>query len=924
MTPTTKPDPKGVKKVATKTTKTSSTLSAISKMGGGTKTGSGTIGLGKARKKGEETPVEPIAKTNVSSNKHEERKSSGSNEKILWKADDEENVVVSSDFIAGEEKTNINGGKKASVEMKIHDGAGDVEMNDKEEEEEDFVNSARDLVRECEQYVLELEMEFNQSVEGANKDIVAGQIDSAQRRLKDALINLSIAERVEHARKEKVKQGNRMTGKRAGEAVIAIDDEEDHKKQTSDDADMVEADTGKGLDDTQENHVKETKKVKNVKDAGSIEGSKKVPNAGNGKRWEDMSDDETVVLQNLGTSDNAEGEWEVVKNKKVDKNIKQSKEQQKQINKNTTGINNPYSAKPKEIVTAKQRGEDKMVQSSLATFAAAAKGKLRQPNQNSIRAIMSFTPRTASTTELKRVAMELLTYANEFEPDAMLLPWEDTNDYGPIKVSDLENPQVMHDAIRYYFNRPAKSAWQANVPIYGVGIRFSVNSNMNTFMDKWNINKKEYKLSNKIAHTINLAPMQKSPKSFIIGIAVGSSENQDNELLNARLEYDTGIKGIETSFQNIHQYGVTPEFWKMANSKALEVNKDKISRGYLRTKYLWAPNALAVYVANKEDVGPARKKMLQKYGMAVNGVDPVWPDGSSMRFLPIKGTGINNDKTRDIVRKRLAYHIWLKAHELSIETELINIHESIDVFEGKTLADIVLAISNESDGLRLFTHFNRAWSSDPTKQKWTLSVRNHLIKEARNKVAHLKDILTDTYGPDIEHFFVSNHDEDQTWRNAYVSSSKEEDDNWFDNDENEIEILIEKGILDNNFLAFLNSKVGESDKQSVVSWGTGDTAYTEMVTTHASSGTGNTSSLTNDSSPFTTAEKKHRIGLVKQKLLSKGISSDEFEAIRNNETPYELAFSGITLSTWDVDKEVFLILAIKNQFQPKPTNDHDK
>lgn len=65
-----------------------------------------------------------------------------------------------------------------------------------------------------------------------------------------------------------------------------------------------------------------------------------------------------------------------------------------------------------------------------------------------------------------------------------------------------------------------------------------------------------------------MAPMQNSPTAFIIGIAVGSTKKQDFKILNKKLSTEIGIEGIETSFQNINQYGVTQEFWKLANESA--------------------------------------------------------------------------------------------------------------------------------------------------------------------------------------------------------------------------------------------------------------------------------------------------------------------------------------------------------------------
>ena len=65
---------------------------------------------------------------------------------------------------------------------------------------------------------------------------------------------------------------------------------------------------------------------------------------------------------------------------------------------------------------------------------------------------------------------------------------------------------------------------------------------------------------NRAAYTVKLAPKQNSPRSIIIGIATRSSKDQNFSLLNEWLVKDTGISGIEASFQNINQVGVTSEF----------------------------------------------------------------------------------------------------------------------------------------------------------------------------------------------------------------------------------------------------------------------------------------------------------------------------------------------------------------------------
>jgi hypothetical protein len=93
------------------------------------------------------------------------------------------------------------------------------------------------------------------------------------------------------------------------------------------------------------------------------------------------------------------------------------------------------------------------------------------------------------------------------------------------------------------------------------------------------------------------------------------NRKQDFELLNqCLLGSEVGIEGIEVNFQNVHQVGITKEFWKLANEKSTAVNTDKYSQDHLREKYCWAPNSLAIYVPRTDLVSTARKAMVTKYG----------------------------------------------------------------------------------------------------------------------------------------------------------------------------------------------------------------------------------------------------------------------------------------------------------------------
>lgn len=50
-------------------------------------------------------------------------------------------------------------------------------------------------------------------------------------------------------------------------------------------------------------------------------------------------------------------------------------------------------------------------------------------------------------------------------------------------------------------------------------------------------------------------------------------------------------------------------------------------------------------------------------------------DGTKMQFLPLKNGVIKSAKTKNIIKKRLAYHIWTKAHDKVMMTPFQNIHK---------------------------------------------------------------------------------------------------------------------------------------------------------------------------------------------------------------------------------------------------------
>lgn len=415
---------------------------------------------------------------------------------------------------------------------------------------------------------------------------------------------------------------------------------------------------------------------------------------------------------------------------------------------------------------------------------------------------------------------------------------------------------------------------------------------------------------------MTFAPMQKSQEAYIIGIAAGSSEDQDIELINNKLEEVTGIQGIEVSFQNINQPGITNDFWAIANQKAEASMSPKFSREYLRCKYRWAPNAVAIYVPNASMVAGARKKMIQMFGKDTGGDDPTWPDGTKMRFLPLKNGVIKSERTKAIIKKRMAYHIWMKAHDKVMLTNVTSIHEGADIFEGKSFSEYVMNMKDQHEQ-QIFRHFKRGWSRDPTKEKWLLAVQPHMVATANKILRNLQATLTEKYGNEVNKFFESK----QSINSSSQSEQAEEDDDdsWFRDDD--LDKKIKSGILQNDFIQFLQGNVDDDDKSSALSWGTGETNYTELETITKDSVSNVVSSITPGSNSITNEEIQERKELVRTTLCNMGIQEEELVKIINRHTPYELVMSGIGLTTWSIQGELLMIKGLREQLNKKDEDD---
>lgn len=899
---TSKDNPKGGKKVSKQSSTMSTSLKTIMRYGGNAKVGVTDDGKKSASNKDSKG-------TNAVSR-------DGKKSKVIGTAADvemEENTNTDIDmrlYEDVEETTKGSGGKEM-------DKRGDNNSAGISYEEVMDINSPMDVI--VQRWELEVE-KWEKEVTGAAtaefKALAEQKLNNAQLMLKESLLRMTMAEDLRHDDID-------------NDAII-MEMEEDGKE--AEDVGLIAANTSGDKDRNANeklsgNEEAKTPIMNNNEGGRKLNQNWKEASASNkGKsrvtaieNWGDVSDDETVI------QNNQEEHWQTVQDKKQNKkkksetsnNVKNNNHVEQTKQSVIGKVNNPYTNVQLDRVNNSNKISATLTEatnrSSLTSYLEITKDSKRTKNKNSIRVNMSFTPRTSGYSELVRVAKELLSFGAEVDGDILLIPWDERCGNGPITLNDLMNPKNIGENIKRYFDKPHYVNLQPGSPVYGIGVHFSTNVPKYEFMTRWNLNKQEYKRKNRAAYSISLAPMQESPTAFIIGIAVGSTEKQDYELLNKKLSEDTGIEGLEVSFQNINQAGVTQEFWKLANERASAINADQYSRDHLREKYRWAPNSLAVYVPTRDMIAKARKALIGKYGKSIEGKDPIWPDGSSMRFLPIKGATIKNDKTKSIVRKRMAYHIWLKANEVIIDTNFTNIYDTIEAFEGLTFSEIVLRFTDDTNN-RVFSHINRAWSNDPSKERWALSVKAHMYDEALRHYNNLYDHLYEVYGPAIKRFFQDNS---TGWVDAVktpVQTIQDDEDDWFEDDD-DIDEAIAKGVIDSTFLRFFTTKDDEGDKSSVASWGTGNTTYTEIIAGKEHSSTG-TSEITQESNNVSSEEVEKRRDIVRVRLRMRSVPDAEINRIMDKQNPYELAFSGVTLPSWDAEKEVLMIMAIRNQFTP--------
>ena len=438
-----------------------------------------------------------------------------------------------------------------------------------------------------------------------------------------------------------------------------------------------------------------------------------------------------------------------------------------------------------------------------ATYASKLKHVPREliKGGNKIRIKFQFTP-TFSANDPREIIGNILEHLEEIDERAQIIQWDEEGskiNLGPIKKRDLiPSSNFPKSELKKYVSVPPstmREGYTQGVKIWNLQVQINTTVKKENFRTLWASKKKQIIGKGKKFTSINMSSIQDAPKAFLIGIAQGSTEGMNEEIINNRLEEAVGVKGIRVSYQTIHQPGITKKLWENANRKANEVNAPRTSRDYLDRKYAWAPEGLGVYVSDPNLADDARKKMMSIYGSTDDqGIPAKWPGGECMRFIPLKESYINSERTRKKVDRRVKMHVYLKAHERVIMTNFKNIN---GILEGNiTLQEKILSIqSKEIKNIQLFRHFKKIWNSDPLNEVWALSVHKTLLAEAENVARTLEDILEAEYGETEMKRFIKQTSGRQM-RDYNPQRQNTNDDDWFDDEEDKLDTLYQsKGII---------------------------------------------------------------------------------------------------------------------------------
>lgn len=335
--------------------------------------------------------------------------------------------------------------------------------------------------------------------------------------------------------------------------------------------------------------------------------------------------------------------------------------------------------------------------------------------------------------ETRRVCKEIIVEAKNYDKDVAITTWEDPGvEFNLQTIKDLSN-EVLCKVLQCKMEGPLKGDCR------GIGIRIVTKLTAEEFTRQWSVAKWRNKGQN---ITLREAESQVSEQATAIGYMHGTTPSGDYKTLKREIYKETE-GSCEISWQVTNIPNVSGKIWEIANKEALK-DGSRFEPAHKRKKWAWAPEALVVYVNNKDKVKEAKKCMTEKYGNKVETTD-----GSSVRFVPFI-FGKKDQETRKKLDQKLYHnmqmHCALKATEVEFKLDIKDIHETKDYLGGQSIEQILHRMK-DADGNRIFKHIARTFSKNFNDEKYSVVCSFNMVTQARKAVDELKTNLHDMCEP---------------------------------------------------------------------------------------------------------------------------------------------------------------------------------
>ena len=350
--------------------------------------------------------------------------------------------------------------------------------------------------------------------------------------------------------------------------------------------------------------------------------------------------------------------------------------------------------------------------------------------------------------EKQRLLTEFCKIMGIVEPKARVVTWGGTGETDNV-AENLE--RLSPYAAEKYVGMPnSKSTLGSGKN--KIGIRVNTNLTLDQFVDSWGKYRREQ-------GWVYVAPaeMQQSPTAFAVGACQGSSPQMLTKAINDKLKEELGVEvGVEVSFQlidNDDMGSVVNEFWKTANTKAENETPSGVSKS--KTKSLYCPAALKVYVSELKYKKQVKRLMMQKFGSGKTKKDwATWPDGSMMRFIPFLPP-TSSERNLEKVKSMMTFQIISKAHETVRDLKVIDLFTPQEYLRGQTLQQAILSLkSKKLKGMHVFKHVIKKWTWEPLTTEYQISSYSTLTEEADAIVEGLMDILHNEYSDKVMRHFT--------------------------------------------------------------------------------------------------------------------------------------------------------------------------